>query len=155
MPEHEIPRRDPSSFDSYDPAVAAALAGATLDDDDLPGFLGLRHLDAGPGFLRAELDVRDELKTPFGNLHGGVIAALCDHVLGTVCYPVIAKGSWAATTEFKLNYLAPVTHGTLTATATIVALTRRTAVITIDVENNERAVAVAQGTVLIMAAQPA
>ena len=57
------------------------------------------------------------LKTPFGNLHGGVLAALCDHVLGTVMYPVIARGAWAATTEFKINYLAPVTTGVLTATA--------------------------------------
>ena len=79
--------------------------------------------------------MRDELMTPFGNLHGGVLAALCDHVLGTVCYPVIPRGAWAATTEFKLNYLAPVTEGALEATATIVSLTKRTAVVRIDVRN--------------------
>src|SRR5437868_11500989 len=45
--------------------------------------------------------LRDELLTFAGNLHGGVLSAFCDHVLGTVCYPVIAKGAWAATTEFK------------------------------------------------------
>ena len=100
--------------------------------------------------LRAEIDVRDELSTPFGNLHGGVIAALCDHVLGTVCYPVIPRGAWAATTEFKVNYLAPVTTGVLAATARIVSMTRRTAVVRIDVENEGRLVCAAQGTVLIM-----
>jgi len=74
---------------------------------------------------------------------------LCDHVLGTVCYPVIPKGAWAATTEFKLNYLAPVTTGTLAATANVVSLTKSTAVVRIDVVNDGRLVCTAQGTVLI------
>jgi 1,4-dihydroxy-2-naphthoyl-CoA hydrolase len=80
-----------------------------------------------------------------------VLAALCDHVLGTVCYPVIPRGAWAATTEFKLNLLAPVTDGVLHARAQIVSLTRRTAVVRIDVENAGRLVCAAQGTVLVMA----
>jgi uncharacterized protein (TIGR00369 family) len=101
--------------------------------------------------MRAEVVVRDELLTPFKNLHGGVLAALCDHVLGTVCYPVMPKGAWAATTEFKLNYLAPVTAGTLAAVAQIVSLTKRTAVVRIDVDNDGRPVCIAQGTVLVMA----
>ena len=111
----------------------------------------MTHTDVGPGVLRASLAVRDELKTPAGNLHGGVLAGLCDHVLGTVCYPVIPRGSWAATTEFKLNYLAPVTEGTLEATATIESLTKRTAVVRIEVHNDGRLVCIAQGTVLVMA----
>ena len=55
--------------------------------------------------------VRDELKTPFGNLHGGVMAGLVDHVLGVVAYPLMRRGQWAATTEFKLNYLTAVSDG--------------------------------------------
>ena len=58
--------------------------------------------------------------------------------------------AWAATTEFKVNYLAPVTTGVLAATARIVSMTRRTAVVRIDVENEGRLVCAAQGTVLIM-----
>jgi 1,4-dihydroxy-2-naphthoyl-CoA hydrolase len=137
-------------FPQYDAKVAAGLEGTAGTFGGLIGFLGIRHTEVGPGLLRAEVDVRDELKTPFGNLHGGVLAALCDHVLGTVMYPVIARGAWAATTEFKINYLAPVTTGVLTATARIVSLTKRTAVVRIDVENGERLVSAAQGTVLVM-----
>jgi 1,4-dihydroxy-2-naphthoyl-CoA hydrolase len=72
-------------------------------------------------------------------------------VLGTVLYPVIPRGAWAATTEFKLNYLAPITKGQLDARARIVSLTKRTAVVRIDVENEGRLACVAQGTVLVMA----
>jgi uncharacterized protein (TIGR00369 family) len=138
-------------FPLYDAKVAASLERVTDGGGGLPGFLGLEHVEVGPGLLHARVAVRDELKTPFGNMHGGVLAALCDHVLGTVLYPVIPRGAWAATTEFKLNYLAPVTSGALDATARIVSLTKRTAVVRIDVENDGRLACVAQGTVLVMA----
>jgi uncharacterized protein (TIGR00369 family) len=139
-------------FDSYDERAAAGLVKAHEGDPGgLNGWLGIRLAEMWPGGLRAVLPVRPELLTPIGNLHGGVIAALCDHVLGVVCYPVMPRGSWAATTEFKLNYLAPVTAGELSATASILSLTKRTAVVRIEVENDGRTVCLAQGTVLVMA----
>ena len=144
----EIPR---PRFEQFDATVADGLVDMPDPTDGLPGYLGIRHAEAGPGLLRAEIAMRDDLATPFGNLHGGVLAALCDHVLGMVCYPVIPRGSWAATTEFKLNYLAPVTTGVLEASATIVSLTKRTAVVHVDVVNEGRLVCTAQGTVQIMA----
>jgi uncharacterized protein (TIGR00369 family) len=143
----------PDGFPQYDERVAARLVGSAEAGGGLPGFLGIRHSSLAAGTLSAEVEVRPELLTPFGNLHGGVLAALCDHVLGTVCYPVIPRGAWAATTEFKLNYLAPVSSGVLEATAVIVSMTRRTAVVRVEVVNDGRAVCLAQGTVLIVAPQ--
>ncbi|HZA00455.1 MAG TPA: PaaI family thioesterase [Acidimicrobiales bacterium] len=141
-------------FETYDERVAEGLRAEHERDEGLPGWLGISVADVGPGRMRAVLPVRPELLTPFGNLHGGVLAALCDHVLGTVCYPVIPRGAWAATTEFKLNYLAPVNSGELAATATIVALSKRTAVVRIEVDNDGRPVCAAQGTVLVMPPRP-
>ena len=138
------------TFESYDQRVADGLAQAHEKSEGLPGFLGIRISETWPGGMRGDVVVRDELLNPFGNLHGGVLAGLCDHVLGTVCYPVIPRGAWAATTEFKLNYLAPVTTGTLSAAAQIVSLTKRTAVVQIEVTNDGRTVCLAQGTVLVM-----
>lgn len=133
----------------FDPEVAAGFIRANDKLTGLPKFLGLRIVDIGPGTLRAEMDVRDELLTPFENVHGGVISAVCDHVLGCVCYPVMKRGQWAATTEFKLNLLAPVTQGTIAAVATIASLARTLAVVRIDVSNEGRLCAIAQGTVTI------
>jgi uncharacterized protein (TIGR00369 family) len=59
------------------------------------------------------------------------------------------KGQWAATTEFKINLTAPVTQGTVSARAEIVNLTRTQAVVRIDVENDGRLAAMAQGTVTL------
>src|SRR5207244_3950958 len=114
------------------------------------GWLGARVTEVDAGRLVCEVDVRQDMLTFIGNLHGGVLAALVDHVLGTVFYPVMQRGYWAATTEFKLNYLAPVKEGTLRAEATIVSMTRRTGVVQIRVTNGERVACVAQGTVLIV-----
>ena len=133
----------------FDPRVADGLVRAHEKLTGLPGFLGLRLTGFEPGRLHAEMEVRAELLTPFGNLHGGVLAALCDHVLGCVCYPHMGRGQWAATTEFKLNYLAPVSKGKLEADASIVSLTRSTAVVRIEVSNEGRSCCLAQGTVLI------
>jgi uncharacterized protein (TIGR00369 family) len=143
--------RPSTQFESYDERVAEGLKGAHEKEGGLPGFLGIRIVDYWPGGIRFEVPIRDELLTPFGNLHGGVLSATVDHALGTVCYPVIPKGAWAATTEFKLNLLAPVKDGTLSATAQVISLTKRTAVVRIDVTNGDRLVCAAQGTVLIMA----
>lgn len=117
--------------------------------DGLPGFLGIRITASEPGTMIGELAVRDELLTGFGNMHGGVMSALCDHMLGCVCYPAMAKGQWAATTEFKINLTAPVSKGTVSATASIINLSRTQAVVRIDVSNEGRVAAVAQGTVTI------
>ena len=142
-------------FPGYSEKAARGLIGPADLGGGLCAFLGLRHVDAGPGVLRAEVEVRDELKTPFGNLHGGVLAALCDHVLGTVCYPVIPRGAWAATTEFKLNYLAPVSGGTLRAESQIVSMTRTTAIVRVEVSNGGRLACIAQGTLLLRDPKPA
>jgi uncharacterized protein (TIGR00369 family) len=117
-------------------------------------FLGVRFTEGGPGRLVAEMEVRPELVTMIGNLHGGVVAVLIDHVLGSVMYPVMPRGWWAATTEYKINNLAPVRDGTLRAEANVVAMTRSTSVVRIDVTNDGRLVSIAQGTCLLREPKP-
>ncbi|MGH9033623.1 MAG: PaaI family thioesterase, partial [Acidimicrobiia bacterium] len=62
-------------FETYDQRVADGLVAAHEKDAGLPGYLGIRLTDTSPGAMRAEVHVRDELLTPIGNLHGGVLAA--------------------------------------------------------------------------------
>ncbi len=133
----------------FNQAVADRFISGSAQATGLPGFLGIRLVDAEPGKMVGRLAVRDELLTPFGNMHGGVLSALCDHMLGCVCYPAMKKGQWAATTEFKLNLTAPVSRGEVTATAEIVNLSRTQAVVRIEVHNEGRLAALAQGTVTI------
>jgi 1,4-dihydroxy-2-naphthoyl-CoA hydrolase len=137
-------------MERYDQSIADGFLRANALDVGLSALLGMQLEEFAPGYLRAGLDVRPDFLTPIGNLHGGTIAALVDHVLGCVVYPHMAKGQWAATTEFKINYLNPVTDGRLVAEARIINMTRRSAVVQIEVVNQERTVAAAQGTVTIV-----
>ena len=140
----------PEKFEHFDQAIAKSLIDANAALTGLPKFLDARIVEVTPGRLVATVEVRRELLNPFGSLHGGVIAALVDHVLGCVLYPLMPRGAWAATTEFKLNYLAAVRDGTLRAEAEVLALTKRTAVVRIEVGNGDRLACIAQGTVLIV-----
>ena len=143
-------------FEQFDPKTAERLVSANdALSKGLPAYLGIRLIEFTAGRLVAEMAVRDELKTPFGNLHGGVMAGLVDHVLGVVAYPLMRRGQWAATTEFKLNYLAPVSSGTLRADSQIVSMTRTTAIVRVEVTNGDRLACIAQGTLLIRDPKPA
>jgi 1,4-dihydroxy-2-naphthoyl-CoA hydrolase len=136
-------------FDTYDPEVAELLANSLDGGGGLPAYLGIRTTGTGPGHMTVQVEIRPELLNPFGSVHGGVVAALTDHVLGAVLYPVIERGAWAATTQLNLNFTAPVRDGILSARSDIVSLTKRTAVVRIDLTNNDRLVGAAQGTVTI------
>ena len=141
-------------FETYDPSIADAVLNGNTGLTGLPAYLGIRTVEVGPGTMTAELEVRAELLNPFGTAHGGVLTGLVDHVLGSVLYPVIPRGAWAATTEFKVNLLAPVRDGVLRARSEILALTKRTAVVRIDVTNGDRLVGLAQGTVTVSQPKP-
>ncbi len=155
---------DPLSFEHFDQAWTEKVLGKR-GRKGIDAYLGIVATEFSAGRLVAGFEVTDEVLTMIGNLHGGCISALVDHVLGVVMYPVMAPGSWAATTEFKINLLAPVTSGRVEATAQIVSMSKRLAVIRIEVENivagqgdsgaRRRLVAVAQGTSTIVAPREA
>jgi len=135
--------------EKFNRQLADGIKSANNAMTGLPQFLGCQITEIGPGFLKAELPVRKELLTPIGNMHGGVLAGFMDHILGVVLYPLMVPGQWAATTEFKLNYLAPVKTGLLTGESTVMAMTKSTAVVRGEVSNEGRLVCAAQGTLLI------
>ena len=141
------------TFDTFNQSFADGIVGRT-SKRGIDGYLGLVVTSVEPGRLVCEMPVTDELITYIGNMHGGCLSAMCDHVLGVVMYPVMPDGYWAATTEFKINLLAPVSGGTCVATAEIISMSKRLAVVRIEIENDGRLVAVAQGTCTIVAPKP-
>jgi 1,4-dihydroxy-2-naphthoyl-CoA hydrolase len=145
MSDSALPR---PVFDTFDPAIAEAMKSG-FSMAGIPDYLGIVITEVGPGTLTAELEVRPDLLNPFGSAHGGTLAALVDHVLGAVLYPLIPPGTWAATSELKVNFLAPSREGLMRARSEVIALSKRTAVVRIDVTNDDRLVGAAQGTVTI------
>ena len=62
-------------------------------------------------------------------------------------FPIVPRGTWPATLEFKLNYTAATRPGPLRATARVLSMSKRTAVVSVECENNGRLVGSALGTV--------
>ncbi|OBF88065.1 phenylacetic acid degradation protein [Mycobacterium sp. 852002-51163_SCH5372311] len=137
-------------FAQFDERIAEEMLGAAATAGGVSNYLGFRHTKLSAGRLVVEMDAREDLLTPFGNLHGGCLSAMVDHTLGVLFYPVIPAGSWVATTEFKLNLLRPVSSGVCVAVGDIVSLGKRSGVARIDITNWSKLVCAAQGTVTIV-----
>jgi uncharacterized protein (TIGR00369 family) len=133
----------------FDGELARFMLDGRLTDTGVPGFLGIRFTAVEPGRCVAEVDVGDALLNPFGAAHGAVLASLVDHLLGSAVIPIVPRGTWPATLEFKVNYLAPVRPGPLRATAKVVSLSRRTAVVSVECESDGRPVGTALGTIAL------
>jgi len=91
----------------------------------LMAHLGMRFVEVGPDKVVAELDVRGELATVGGAVHGGALMALADTVgaAGTA-----AMGLRTATLESKTNFFAAGRAGTVRAESTPLHRGKRTMV---------------------------
>ncbi|MEA2221048.1 MAG: 1,4-dihydroxy-2-naphthoyl-CoA hydrolase [Solirubrobacteraceae bacterium] len=96
-----------------------------VDDDLLAlprGFdalLGLELLECTDELVTARLAVRNELRQPFGLVHGGVFASIAETLasVGTavVVYP---EGNAAMGLSNQTSFVRPITEGTIHARAT-------------------------------------
>ncbi len=89
----------------------------------LVAHLGIRFLETGPERVVAELDIREEVCTLGGAIHGGTLMALADTVgaVGT-----LASGAKTATAESKTNFFAAARAGKVRAEATPLHKGKRT-----------------------------
>ncbi len=135
----------------YDEEIARNLLEFSKTVPGLQQYLGIELVRFEPGKLWCRATIRDELLTPFGNVHGGALAAIVDHITGVVVYPLMPAGHWAATTEIKTNYIAPVQAGVLETESTVLAMTNRSAVVRGEIYYRGELACAAQGTLTIVA----
>jgi acyl-CoA thioesterase len=117
------------------------------------GLLGIRRTAMREGHARFELEVGPQLMNPHGVVHGGAVYSLVDYAMGGALTSRLEPGERCATLEIKINYLAGVTEGPLSAEARVVARTRRVGVLEARVHGaGERLVALATGSFFIQGA---
>lgn len=92
--------------------------------------MGVRVVEATPTVVRGELEVRADLCTAGGILHGGAIMAFADALGAIGAFLTLPEGAAGTTTiESKTNFLAAAPQGTLvTGEATAVSVGRRLSV---------------------------
>ncbi len=81
------------------------------------GLVGMRFTLLTPERVEATLDVRPELKQPWGILHGGAAMTLADTAAGAGAYMNVGPGQESVTMELKINLIRSVRQGTIRATA--------------------------------------
>ncbi len=84
----------------------------------LPELLGIRFTEATKDRVVAELEIRNDLRTFGGALHGGAIMAFADTVAATATWVNLPPGASTTTLESKTNFFAAGRDGMVRAEST-------------------------------------
>jgi 1,4-dihydroxy-2-naphthoyl-CoA hydrolase len=79
---------------------------------------GLEVLELSDDLVRAQVAVRDELRQPFGLVHGGVLASMAETLasVGTAVV-VVPEGNAAMGLSNNTSFMRPILDGTIHARA--------------------------------------
>jgi uncharacterized protein (TIGR00369 family) len=92
--------------------------------------LGFVLRAASPGSATWSYEVNPEHFNPNGALHGGVMMALLDSVMGHAVASLIAlDGAFNVAAQMNVNFLSPVHAGTVIATAKVRKHGKRLAIV--------------------------
>ena len=112
--------------------------------------MDVREVEEGRIVFACDLD--ESVYNPLGVVHGGLVCALLDTVLGCATHTTLPQGWGYTSIELKVSYLRPVTMagGPLAATGRVVKPGRRVAFAEGDVTDaSGRAVATATSSLLV------
>ena len=88
---------------------------ADIEDVGQSGFdhhIGTEWVSLDPDDARARIELRDELRQPYGILHGGVYSSLIESLCSySTAAAVWEDGSIAMGQAIEVSFLRPVTHG--------------------------------------------
>jgi 1,4-dihydroxy-2-naphthoyl-CoA hydrolase len=99
---------------------------------------GLEGLEVDEGSARGRVAVRDELKRPFGLVHGGVYAAIADSLASLGTYRMVApENKTAVGLSSQTSFLRPITQGTIHARAVAKHRGRTTWVWEVEMSDDE------------------
>ena len=93
------------------------VKAVTAMANDSPYFrhLGMVISELGIGKALVEIRSQDVHRQVFGHVHGGVIASLVDTAIFWCFFGELDESAGITTVDLKVNYLAPVTDGKLSA----------------------------------------
>jgi uncharacterized protein (TIGR00369 family) len=91
-------------------------------------------LDVGEASIK--LEIRDELRQPYGLLHGGATASLIDTATAFAILGHLAEGETASTVDLTIQYLRPHTEGAVSCTAKVTRAGKRLIFVSAEVVND-------------------
>ena len=89
-----------------------------LATEGFDALVGLTITELGDGLACGDVPVRDDLKQPYGLVHGGVFAAIAESLASlATAVAVAADGRQAMGQANQTSFLRPITAGTIHGTA--------------------------------------
>lgn len=105
-----------------------------MERDTFAGLLGIRLVEAGPGYAKTAMDLTDAHKNGAGVAHGGAVFSLADLALAVAAN---THGQLCLGVSAAITYVKPGTGKTLFAEAKEVSLGAKMATYAITVTNEE------------------
>lgn len=99
--------------------------------------LGAEMIDIKEGEATLSLDMRPELKQPYGVLHGGATASLIDTATAFAVFTAIGPEEKATTSTLTVHYLRPHTEGKVTCIAKVIKSGRKILTVSAEVTNED------------------
>ncbi|MFN2544716.1 MAG: PaaI family thioesterase [Actinomycetota bacterium] len=144
---------EPTSFEGLSPTAAAGLANEHMRAG-LAERLGMEWLEIAADRVVARMPVAGNVQ-PYGILHGGATAALCETVASVGTAVRVGAEKRVTGIELNINHLRAVTTGSVTATGVPLHVGRTTAVWDMRVtDDGGRLIAASRLTLAIREALP-
>lgn len=102
-----------------------------------PSLLGFELVDLKYGEAVLKMQMRDELRQPYGLLHGGATASLIDTAMAFACISCLADGEQSTTIDLTVHYLRPHTSGEVLCTAKVLRAGKRILSVQAEAVNEE------------------
>jgi uncharacterized protein (TIGR00369 family) len=99
--------------------------------------LGIELVEIEHGKAVMKMPMKDELRQPYGLLHGGATASLIDTATAFAVVSVTKREEKCTTVDLTVHYLRPVINETTICTATIVRAGKRLLTVSAEVHNEE------------------
>jgi uncharacterized protein (TIGR00369 family) len=99
--------------------------------------IGMELVDIRIGEADVKIAMRDDLRQPYGILHGGVTATLIDTAMAFAVRTHLQDHEITTSVDLTVHYLRPHTEGDAVCTAKVVRPGKRVFTVSADVINSE------------------
>lgn len=113
------------------------MAREALKAAPFPKLVGLELVDLRHGEAVIKLEMRDELRQPYGLLHGGATATLIDTATAFALISLQMPDEQSTTVDLTIHYLRPHTDGKIVCTAKVVRAGRRITTVSAEAVNEQ------------------
>lgn len=113
------------------------MASDALKNAPFPKLVGLELVDLSYGEAVIKLEMRDELRQPYGLLHGGATATLIDTATAFALISCQTPDEQSTTVDLTIHYLRPHTTGRIVCTAKVVRAGRRITTVSAEAVNEQ------------------